>query len=115
MHVIETVDAQGTDVSVRKLVADVAVSALVLEQARITFGEEQTNAKLVYSATSFNEGLAKPSLLAAEHQGAELINWSSLDDRTKLITEMAQLAHPLSDKRKAFPVNSSLQHRFSLN
>lgn len=117
MHVIETVDAQSNDVSVRKLVSDIAVSALVLEQARMTFGSDQTTGRLVYSASATNEDIAKPSLLAAEHQGAKLINWASHDDRLRLISDISKLAIPLEKKEKGkfAGINSSTQSRFLLN
>lgn len=117
MHVIETVDAQAEDVSVRKLVSDIAVSALVLEQARMTFGADQTTGRLVYSASATNEDIAKPSLLAAEHQGAKLINWASHDDRLRLISDIIKLAVPFETKadKRSLGINASTQKRFSLN
>lgn len=115
MHIIETVDAQSDDISVRKLVSDIAVSALVLERARMTFGESQTTGRLVYSASAHNESLAKPSLLAAEHQGAQLINWASHDDRLRLISDISGLATPLEKKGNISSINASVQQRLQLN
>jgi len=115
MHVIETVDAQSDEISVRKLVSDIAVSALVLERARMTFGENQMTGRLVYSASAHNESLAKPSLLAAEHQGAQLVNWASQDDRLRLIGDISKLAIPLKKKDNVLPVNASTQRRLQLN
>lgn len=117
MHVIETVDAASDEVSVRKLVSDIAVSALVLEQARMTFGEGATKSRLVYQASVTNEMVAKPSLLAAEHQGAQLINWASEIDRISLIKEIASLAIPIESKgsKDTVDINASAQHKFRLN
>jgi len=117
MHVIETVDAQSDDVSLRKIISDIAVSALVLEQARMTFGADETNARLVYSASPAHEDIAKPSLRAAEHQGTELINWASHDDRRRFITDITKLAVPADppSKSKGLNINASTQGRFSLN
>jgi len=115
MHAIETVDAQSDDISIRKLVSDIAVSALVLERARMTFGEGETTGRLVYNATATNENLAKPSLLAAEHQGATLINWASRDDQLRLISDITKLAIPIERKQSGAPINASTQNRLSLN
>jgi len=117
MHVIETVDAQSDEISTRKLISDIAVSALVLEQARMTFGETETKGRLVYSASASNESLATPSLRAAEHQGAELINWASQADRVRFITEISHLAVPLEKRsvNKAAGINASTQHKLALN
>jgi hypothetical protein len=99
MHVVETVDASDEHTSVRKIVTDIAVSALVLEQARMTFGENSTQARLIYDASASLERVATPSLEAAAHQGAVLINWASSEDRRRLLVELASLATPLERKR----------------
>src|SRR5262249_52532884 len=100
MHVVETVDATSEDETARRAISEVAVSALVLERARMRFGKENTKGKLVYSATADLERIAKPSLEAVENQGAELVNWDSADDRTKFIHSMSILATPIPSKRK---------------
>lgn len=116
MHVFETVDASSDDVSLRKVVADIAVSALVLEQARMTFGENSTKARLVYEASASVESQAQPSLMAAQHQGAELINWASADDRRALISRLTTLAEPIPTKAQiAAAIHASTQHKFNLN
>lgn len=116
MHVIETVDAQSDELSARKIIGDIGVSALVLEQARMTFGEGETRARLIYSASAANEERAKPSLRAAENQGAELINWLSADARRSFITNIAQLATPIDrSKNVVRNINASSQRRLSLN
>jgi hypothetical protein len=117
MNVIETVDASSEEVSLRKAVSDIAVSALVLEQARMTFGEGNTKSKLVYEASASMERLALPSLEAAAHQGAELVNWASHDERRKFLTQIAMLADPLPTKKeeRLAALHASTQGRFNLN
>ncbi len=114
MHVIETVDAASDHTSLRKVVSDIAVSALVLEQARMVFGADSTSSKLVYHASAATESIAKPSLLAAQHQGAELINWASDEDRLRFVREISELATPFERKREAW-INASKQSKLSLN
>jgi hypothetical protein len=99
MHVVETVDASGSDESARKAVSEVGIAALVLERARMKFGRDQTNGRLVYSASAALEHVARPSLEAAENQGARLVNWDSADDRAKFIQSLAMLATPIPTKR----------------
>ena len=117
MHIIETVDASSEEVSLRKVVSDIAVSALVLEQARMTFGEQNTQSKLVYDASSSVEKLALPSLEAAAHQGAKLVNWASADDRRRLLVDLSSLAEPLPTKREErfASIHASVQGRLKLN
>lgn len=114
MHVIETVDAASDHTSVRKVVSDIAISALVLEQARMIFGEDNTSSKLVYHASATTESMAKPSLMAAEHQGAELINWASDEDRVRFVQEISALATPLERKSEHW-INASKQAKLALN
>lgn len=99
-HVIETVDASGDEHSFRKAISDIAVSALVLERARMKFGETQTASRVVYKASGALERVARPSLDAAAHQGSELVNWESLEERRKLLMTLVSLATPLEDKKK---------------
>jgi hypothetical protein len=117
MHIIETVDASKPDSSLRKIISDIAVSALTIEQARIVFGSEETNGKLVYQASSATEIAATPALEAAEHQGIELINWASRDAQIKFITTISSLAVPRERKsdKKNLPIHASTQHKFNLN
>ena len=100
MHVVETVDASGGEKSFRKAVSEVGIAALVLERARMKFGKNQTKGRLVYSASPALERVAMPSLEAAEHQGAQLVNWDSADDRAKFIQSLTMLATPIPTKRK---------------
>jgi hypothetical protein len=97
MHVIETVDASDDESSPRRTVSEIAVSGLVLERARMTFGE-QTVTRMVYSASAALEKLAAPALAAVAHQGAQIINWASHDDRLRLV-HTESLATPLPRKR----------------
>ncbi len=68
MHVVETVDATRDEESARKAIGDIAISAFVLETARLKFGENQTKARLVYDASARLEAATKPSLDVAEKQ-----------------------------------------------
>lgn len=100
MHIIETVDATGGEEALRKAVSEIAVSALVLDRARIKFGEDRTTTKLVYSASASLERVALPSLKVAEHQGAELVNWASAQDRKAFLGNLSSLATPIPRKRE---------------
>jgi hypothetical protein len=117
MHVVETVDFSADDASVRKAVSDVAVSALVLEQARITYGQDQTKSRLVYDASAALEDIIMPSLDAAAHQGTELVNWASQEQRERFVEGMASLATPFEDpkKKKQTHFIASAQQRLLLN
>lgn len=97
-HVVETVDASGDEGSLRKAISEVGIAALVLERARMRFGADQVKARLVYSASASLEKIARPSFDAAEHQGAELINWASADERNKFVHSLAMLATPVPKK-----------------
>jgi hypothetical protein len=99
-HIVETVDASGDEHSFRKTVTDIAVSALVLERARMHFGDNSTKGRLVYTASSVLERVARPSLDAAQNQGAELINWESASDRNSFIHELCSMATPVENKKK---------------
>lgn len=115
MHVVQTVDASHTE-RARNAIQEIGMSALVFEQARMNFGSAAAVARLVYSANSQLERSIKPSLDAAEHQGAHLVNWESRDDRTRFIVEISDLAEPIEGKsRKSAHVHASTQHRFKLN
>lgn len=116
MHVIETVDASGDNSTAIRAIKDIALSALTIEQARMTFGESTTVGRLVYHASADTESHASSALLAAEHQRIELINWASADDQRRLLTTVSSLAVPVPRKRSGLhPVNASTQPRFSLN
>lgn len=115
-HVIETVDAARESLSPKTVVANVAVSALTIEQAKIKFGEAATQGRLVYQASAETETAARSALSAAEHQGIELVNWASGDDQRRLLSHIASLAQPMPKKSKpTLPIHASTQHRLSLN
>ena len=101
MHVVETADATGDQDALRRAVSEIAVAALVLERARMKFGENETKTKLVYSASPEIEKVALPSLDAAAHQGTELVNWLSVDDRAKFINTLSSVAEPVPRKRQS--------------
>ncbi len=117
MHIIETVDAASEVISAKKVVSDIAVSALVLEQARMVFGERNTRSRLVYDASPAVERLAITSLEVAAHQGAELINWASAEDRKRFLREIYSSALPREDKKRRdqSTIHASVQHKFNLN
>jgi hypothetical protein len=98
-HIFETVDATGDESTFRKTVSEIAVSALILERARMRFGESATKAKMIYSASVSLEKLARPSLDAAAHQGAELINWASANDRSNFLVNISPLVNPYESPR----------------
>lgn len=114
MHVVETVDASGDEDSLRRAIADIGIAALVLERARMKFGEDLTKARLVYNASAVLERIARPSLEAAAHQGAELTNWASADERNRFIHSLTALAIPSEQKRRKLtrfggPENNNLK------
>ncbi len=99
MHVIETVDAGGEEDSLKHTIAQIGVAALVLERAKMNFGDE-TKRRLVYTASSAMERIATPSLEAAAHQGVMLTNWASADEQRQFIEGLSALASPIQPKRK---------------
>lgn len=101
MHVVETVDASGEEDSLKKAIGEIGTAALVLERARMKFGASGTKARLVYNASAALETIALPSLEAAAHQGAELTNWASANDRMKFVHALSSLATPIEKKRRA--------------
>jgi hypothetical protein len=117
LHVIKTVDVQAETTSLKKVVQDIAVSALVLETARVSYGHDNVRGRIIYSANSYNESLALPSLETAAHQGAELINWSSADDRRKFIDHLSDLAAPLPliEAIETKAINASVREASKLN
>jgi hypothetical protein len=119
MHVMETVDASGDEFAPRRIVSDIAVSALVLEQSRMTFGENGTTTRIIYEASAAAERIAMPSLSAAAHQGADLVNWASQDDRVRLMATLSTLAMPLEGPRSRRAgvgnLHASTQQRLKLN
>lgn len=103
MHVVETVDVTGREDQARRAISEIGVSALVLERARMKFGGERTKTRLIFNASPGLERVAQPSLDAAAHQGAELVNWASQDDRERFIHTLTSLAEPLPKKARPRP------------
>lgn len=116
IHVFETVDASGENSSAVSVAKNVGLAALTIEQAKITYGNAATIARLIYQTTVQTESLITPALHAAEHQGVELINWASGDDQRKLRATVASLAMPLPLRgRKSASIIASTQPRFFIN
>lgn len=99
-HVVQTIDASQSERS-RRAIQEIGIAALVFEQARIKFGDLETKPRLVYSATANMENSISPALHAAEHQGADLVNWDSRDDRTRFIVDISSLAEPAESQQRA--------------
>ncbi|MCA3514716.1 MAG: DUF3037 domain-containing protein [Methylobacterium sp.] len=116
MHVVETIDASGEEDSLNRAIGSIGVAALVLERARMEFGDKQTKARLVYNASASLEKIALPSLKAAEHQGAILTNWASADERARFVYALASLATPIERKRnRSFrPIEVPQTHKLKL-
>jgi hypothetical protein len=104
MHVVETIDASGDEDSLHRAIGSIGIAALVLERARMEFGNKQTKARLVYNASASLEKIALPSLKVAERQGAVLTNWASADERGQFVRSLAALATPIERKRRGGPV-----------
>lgn len=110
MHVVESVDASSPTISLQRCLYEIAMSALTFEHARINFENRPVKPKLVYNASSEYERALGPSLYAAEHQGAEIINWDSEADRNRFLVDLAALAES-TDETKSTP---TLFHASSL-
>jgi hypothetical protein len=113
-HVVEIVDASADETPIKRAIQTIGMSALVFEHARMSFGDENTNAKLIYQASVANERALTPSLRAAEHQGAKLVNWESQDERAAFLSRFAALATPLEEAKEP-SVHASAQSKFTLN
>ena len=111
MHVVETVDATGDEDTFRRAIGEIGIAALVLERARMKFGEGNTKARLVYNTSASLESMARPSLEAAEHQGAVLTNWASADDQRRFVLSLSSLATPIEPKRRTRTGDNIPQHR----
>ncbi|PKB19188.1 hypothetical protein B0I00_1418 [Novosphingobium kunmingense] len=95
MHVVESVDATSDSVSLHRCLYEIAMSALTFEHARINFENQHVRPRLIYSSNAEIEAAISPSLYAAQHQGAEVINWESAEQRAKFITNFVSLAEPV--------------------
>jgi len=114
MHIVQTVDASHSERS-RHAIQEIGISALVFEQARIRFGADSTRPKLVYAANSQLETSIGPALHAAEHQGADLINWESRDDRVRFVVHLSSLAEPAEPQKRADFGNVTASQRRNLH
>ncbi|PVE58086.1 hypothetical protein DC429_08280 [Arthrobacter sp. TPD3018] len=117
LHLIKTVDAFAETSPIRRVIQDIAVSSLVLEAARVSFGRDNVKGRIIYSANSRSEMFAMPSLETAAHQGAELINWASAVDRRAFIDRLSDLAAPLPllDEINLRSINASVLPNSKLN
>ena len=108
MHIVETIDAAGSENTLRKAIGDIGVASLVLERARMKFGDNKTNGLIVYSASAVLERVAAPALAAAAHQGARLVNWESADDRISFVHLLSSLATPYQKLKQKKVLGASL-------
>ncbi len=117
MHVMETVDFSSNDISIKKAISEIAISALILEQARMSYGVQETRSKLVYDASSNLESLIAPSLEVARNQGTDIINWASQSERNSFIKSLEEVAiafdGPKNQKSSRF--NAFTQPKLYLN
>ena len=99
MHILETVDASADNVSIQRCLYEIAMSSFTFEHARIAFEGRAVKPRLIYKASSVYEQALAPSLYAAQHQGAELVNWESDQARLALLDQLAALAESTDDRR----------------
>lgn len=116
MHVVESVDATAENISLHRCLYEIAMSALTFEHARINFENQLVRPKLIYSSSRELERAMAPSLYAAQHQGAELVNWESADERNGFITSFVSMADSLRDNaRQAAMFHASSVPKRNLN
>ncbi len=117
LHLINTVDAHADSARLKRVVQDIAVSCLVLETARVSYGRENVRGRIIYYANSHVENVALPSLETAAYQGAELVNWASAESRRQFIDKLSDLAAPLPllEMSSGRAINASIQHKSHLN
>lgn len=100
LHVVESVDAASENSTLQRSLYEIAMSALTFEHARINFGNNSVKPRLVYNATPQLETALEPSLFAAQHQGAELINWASSEARGAFLETLATLAESRDETKR---------------
>lgn len=100
LHVVESVDASTSEVSLQRSLYEIAMSNLTFEHARIGFGNSSVRPRLVYQAPASLEKALTPSLYAVEHQGAELINWADSEARESFIHNFMALAESADERRR---------------
>jgi hypothetical protein len=98
-HVVESVDASSDEVTLQRSLYEIAMSTLTFEHAKIGFGNNSVRSRLVYQASASLEKALTPSLYAAEHQGAEVINWKSGEARSRFIENLAKIAESTDPMR----------------
>lgn len=98
MHVVESVDATSETVSLQRCLYEIAMSTLTFEHARINWENIGVKPRLIYHASHELSKALTPSLYAAQHQGAEVINWESDEERVKFLTTLASLANSTEQK-----------------
>ena len=111
-HILETVDVQDETSSSKRIFSDIGLTSIVFEHAKMVYGKQHIVPRLIYQASAQSESLAAPALAAVEHQGAELVNWDSTNDRNRLIDILANLA--ASDPSKDW-IDASTKGRVELN
>lgn len=100
LHVVESVDASSSEISLQRCLFEIAMSNLTFEHARIGYGNN-VRPRLVYQASAGLEKALAPSLYAVEHQGAELINWASNESRIGFLEGFTALAESTDAQRNA--------------
>jgi hypothetical protein len=94
-HVLKIVDLSFDGIHPNKIVQNIAVSALTIEQARLTFGRSETASRILYRVSSELRSLASIPLRAAESQQIEIVNWDDVESRRQLIHDIMSLANPI--------------------
>ncbi|MBO9602100.1 MAG: DUF3037 domain-containing protein [Novosphingobium sp.] len=102
MHVVESVDASTETATVQRSLYEIAMSTLTFEHARINFENRHVKPRLIYNSSLEIEKALAPSLYAAQHQGAEIVNWASEKDRMQFLATFSSLADS-TDEQKSHP------------
>lgn len=100
LHVVESVDASSDKSTLQRSLYEIAMSALTFEHARINFGNNSVKPRLVYNASPQLETALEPSLYAARHQGAELVNWANGEAREAFLATLATLAESRDENKR---------------
>lgn len=109
MHICEAVDLADENVSIAKSIKEIAMSALTFEHAKMAYEGMSVMPRLIYRASAQIEKVIGPSLAAVSHQGAELVNWESGEQRSTLIDNLSEAAVPYPrSKDENYFIHSSL-------
>jgi len=115
-HILETVDVIQDSISPKRVFSEIGFTTIVFEQAKMVYGDHQIVPRLIYQASAELESVAAPALAAVEHQGVELVNWESSNDRNRLIDILANLAATETKKPGGDGwVDASTKSRVQLN